>query len=61
MNIQDACELFEESKEFNQYMNNQKIIMHNKDYKQKFGFCLIEKNGFIKMIKNNGNIDYTTK
>ena len=61
MNIQDACELFEESKEFNQYMNNQKIIMHNKDFKQKFGFCLIEKNGFIKMIKNNGNIDYITK
>ena len=61
MNIQDACELFEESKEFNQYMNNQKIIMHNKDFKLKFGFCLIEKNGFIKMIKNNGNIDYTTK
>lgn len=55
MNVQDACKLFEESKEFNNYTAKQKIIIYNKDFKQKFGFCLTEKNEFIKMIKNNGN------
>lgn len=60
-NIQDACKLFEESKEFKDYITKQKIIIHNKAFKQKFGFCFIEKNEFIKMIKNNGNSDYIKK
>ena len=57
MNIQDACELFEESKEFECYRTNEIVILHNKTFKQKYGFCLIEKNGFIKMIKSDGNSD----
>ena len=55
MNIQDVFELFEESKEFEYYRTNEKVIIHNKTFKQKYGFCLIEKNGFIKMIKSEGN------
>ena len=55
MNIQDACELFEESKRFECYKTNQNIIIHNEAFKQKYGFCLIEKNGFIKLIKKDGN------
>ena len=57
MNIQDASVLFEESKEFKDYSTNEKVIKHNRAFKQKYGFCLIEKNEFIKMIKSDGNSD----
>ena len=39
------------------YRTNEIVILHNKTFKQKYGFCLIEKNGFIKMIKSDGNSD----
>ena len=61
MNIQDACKLFEKSKEFKYYTTKPKIIIYNRDFEQKFGFNLIEKNEFIKMIKINGDGGYRKK
>ena len=51
MNLEDAYELFYESEEFKKYAGNSKVIEQDKEYKAQNRVSLLEKNGFIKMIK----------
>ena len=51
MSLEDAYELFYESEEFKKYAGNSKVIEQDKEYKAQNRISLLEKNGFIKMIK----------
>ena len=51
MRLEDAYELFYESEEFRKYAENSKVIEQDKEYKAQNRISLLEKNGFIKMIK----------
>ena len=51
MRLEDAYELFYESEEFRKYAGNSKVIEQDKEYKAQNRISLLEKNGFIKMIK----------
>ena len=51
MSLEDAYELFYESEEFKKYARNSKVIEQDKEYKAQNRISLLEKNGFIKMIK----------
>jgi hypothetical protein len=51
MNLEDAYELFYESEEFKRYAGTSKAIEQDKEFKAQKRISLLEKNGFIKMIK----------
>lgn len=52
MSLEYAYELFYESEEFKKYADDTRIIYQDKEFKIQKGFSLLEKNGFIKMIKS---------
>ena len=51
MSLEDAYELFYESKEFKRYAKTSKAIELDKEFKAQKRISLLEKNGFIMMIK----------
>jgi hypothetical protein len=51
MSLEDAYELFYESEEFKRYAETSKAIEQDKEFKAQKRISLLEKNGFIKMIK----------
>lgn len=51
MSLENAYELFFESDDFKNYTKDSKIIYLDKEFKIQKGFSLLEKNGFLKMIK----------
>ena len=52
MSLEDAYELFYESEEFKRYAETSKAIEQDKEFKAQKRISLLEKNGYIKMIKN---------
>ena len=52
MTFQDAIVLFYESKQFKDYSSSSKTIFLDKYFIKTKGFSLLEKNGFLKLIKN---------
>ena len=52
MTFQDAIVLFYESKQFKDYSSSSKTIFLDKYFIKAKGFSLLEKNGFLKLIKN---------
>lgn len=51
MSLENAYELFFESDDFKNYTKDSKSIYLDKEFKIQKGFSLLEKNGFLKMIK----------
>ena len=51
MSLEDAYELFYESEEFKRYAETSKAIEQDKEFKAQKRISLLEKNGYIKMIK----------
>ena len=54
MTFQDAIILFYESNQFNDFSSSKKTIFLDNQFIKAKGFSLLEKNGFLKLIKNNG-------
>ena len=51
MNFEKAIELFYNSQDFENYANDPKTKYLDKEFIAQKGFSLLEKNGFIKMVK----------
>ena len=53
MKLEDAYKFFEDSLLFENYISNQKIILHDRQLKETIGFSILEKESFIKMINED--------
>ena len=54
MTFQDAIILFYDSNQFNDFSTSRKTRFLDNQFIKAKGFSLLEKNGFLKLIKNNG-------
>lgn len=54
MSLEDAYELYYKDKAFKKYAEDEKAIYLDQEFKAQNGFSLLEKNGFIKVVKMHG-------
>lgn len=54
MSLEDAYELYYKDEAFKKYAEDGKAIYLDQEFKAQNGFSLLEKNGFIKVVKMHG-------
>lgn len=54
MSLEDAYELYYKDEAFKKYAEDKKAIYLDQEFKAQNGFSLLEKNGFIKVVKMHG-------
>ena len=54
MSLEDAYELYYKDEAFKKYAEDEKAIYLDQEFKAQNGFSLLEKNGFIKVVKMQG-------
>lgn len=54
MSLEDAYELYYKDEAFKKYAEDEKAIYLDQEFKAQNGFSLLEKNGFIKVVKMHG-------
>jgi hypothetical protein len=57
MTFEDAIQLFYDSKQFKDYSSSQKTIFLDDQFTKSKGFSLLDKNAFIKLMKNYKRTD----